>query len=347
MTNNDNAPQIPEGPETFTFEGIERLVFQFESFIRQHQAGLELPKGSPIEAAGLAAIEMLETFRGQIPHDTKKDHRPAWRQAIALGDLLRKLHSGSNSPGFPNLWPHVNLLLQNCNFAQNTAHRREDTDGDKVFELYIALLLLPLCSALQVDDPVHSAGGKNPDLIAIIDGERWAFACKVMHSDSPKSLLDRVKDGVRQLKAAKMDKGIVVISLKSVIPHDQLWPVVQDPDTKDYIYFPWTDAAQPINHLRNLHAQYEQSKVDEVTLRDALQNALVGDGVVPMVLLHLCSTTTLTVQGVRMPFFPRMFCGITVGTIPRASQRVLDRLNDSLHDRFMTFPAQPPSPPAT
>jgi hypothetical protein len=340
-----NKNQFNDGSEIFTFEGNQSLIFRFEEFIKKHQTGRSLPHGTPtnptppIETAALAAIEMLESFKQTVPHDTKKDYRSIWRQAIALGDVLRKLENGTRYPGFTGLWPHINLLLKNCNIAQNTSHPREDSDGDKVFELYTALLLLPLCSALEVDDPVHSAGGTNPDFIATIDGVRWAFACKVMHTDSPKTFLQTVRKAVEQIGEADAQKGVVIVSLKSVTQHDRLWPAVLDPDTKDYIYFPWADEAQPVNQLLALCQQYEQSKVDEVLLRDALQKELAADGIVPTVLLHLCTTGSLDVSGKIIPCMPRMLYGLTVGSIAPEDQSVLDNLNNSLHDRFVDFSA--------
>ena len=332
-------------PEIFTFEGNQNLIFRFEEFIKKHQTGRGLPYGTPqnptppVETAALAAIEMLESFKQTVPHDTKKDYRNSWRQAIALGDILRKLENGARYPGFASLWPHINLLLENCNFAQNTSHSREDTDGDKVFELYTALLLLPLCSALEVDDPVHSAGGTNPDVIATLNDERWAIACKVMHTESPKTFLQTVRKGVEQIGRADADKGVVIVSLKSVIQHDRIWPAVLDPATKEYIYFPWADEAQPVNQLLALCQQYEQSKVDEVLLRDALQKELATDGIVPTVLLHLCTTGSLDVLGRIIPCMPRMLYGITLGQIAAGDQTILERLNESLHDCFVDFSA--------
>jgi hypothetical protein len=338
-----NKNSLNDCPEIFTFEGNQQLIFRFEEFIKNNLAGRHLPHGTPknptppVETAALAAIEMLESFKQTVPHDKKKDYRDAWRQAIGLGDILRKLENGSRKPGFTSLWPHINLLLENCNFVQNTSHPRGDTDADKVFELYTALLLLPLCSALEVDDPVHSAGGSNPDLIATLNGERWGFACKVMHTESPKTFLQTVRKGVEQLGRANVDKGVVVVSLKSVIQHDHLWPAVLDPDTKDYIYFSWPNAMQPVEQLLALCAQYEKSKVDDVLLRDALQTTLAANGVVPTVLLHLCTTCSLDCIGKIIPCMPRMLFPLTVGPIAKADQAILENLNNSLHDRFVEF----------
>jgi hypothetical protein len=340
-----NENHISDSPEIFTFEGNQNLIFRFEEFLKKHKGGLGLPHGTPqnpappVETAALAAIEMLESFKKTVPHDNKKDYRNAWRQAIALGDILRKLENGARYPGFTSLWPHINLLLENCNFAQNTSHPKEDTDGDKVFELYTALLLLPLCSALEVDDPVHSAGGKNPDLIATIGGKRWAFACKVMHSDAPKSMLDRFEDGVRQIKAAKVDRGIIVISLKSVIPHDLMWPIVKCPDTDDLIYTPWPDERHLTRYLLGMGTEYDQSDVDATTLREAFVKRIDDDKVVPAVLLHLCTTAAVTKQTKPIPCMPRLLYGIILGEIPADAQVVLRNLNDSLHDRFVSLAA--------
>jgi hypothetical protein len=166
-------------PELFPPEEIVQVIFGFEKLIGQKQKSLNFPRGSQIEKAGLAAIEILDKFKRKIPHDFSKDKSKEWRQAIALADMLRKVLRAVKHPCFDKLWPHLILLLGDANIALNVWNRKEDSDANKIFELYMALVLAPLCPHLDLDDPKHSSGGTNPDIIAKLDGSEWAFSCKV------------------------------------------------------------------------------------------------------------------------------------------------------------------------
>jgi hypothetical protein len=329
------TPQLdPWRPEIFSHEGIVQLAFEFEELVKQKQASLKLPPGSPIEAAGLAAMEMLETFRGNIPHDGQRDHRKEWRQAVALGDMLRKVMQATSHPSFDKIWPHVMLLLGTGNIALNMWNPREDSDANKIFELYMALVLAPLCPNLELDDPVHSSGGKNPDVIAQLDGSRWAFSCKVMHSDSPKTFIDRVEDGIRQIQRSDADKGIVVISLKNLLPHDDYWTAKRQSTLADYIYNSPIDHWPVVLHLLDICGSYDHQVINDLLGGSAAFNDLFkGTKVVPAVLLHLCTTVAAMANGKRSIHLLRMFRSLNGAPLPADVLATLERLNDSLHGR--------------
>ena len=337
-----NLPNIKEGPEIFTFDGNERLVADFEALIARKNNDLNIPKNSRLEKASYAVIELLQGNRREIPHDFKKDHRKEWRLAISLGDLLRKILNASNLPAFDQLWPHILLLLKDTNITQNLWSPREDADANKIFELYTALLLLPISQAIELEDPDASAGGENPDVIVEISGTRWAFACKVMHTNSPKTLLERVEEGIEQIQNSKCDRGFVIISLKNVIAHDELWKATHN-QSGEFIYKAWPSIQYPIELMLQLCHKYEQSVVDGSPLREALAKRFADKRATPAVIFHLCSTGSLATRGMIIPCMPRMLYGITIEAIPTDANVVLQNLNDSLHDRFVTFPL--PSPP--
>ena len=79
----------PNVPTEFTYGEIVALFFEFEGLL---QTRLKVvPSGSNLEQAGLTAIEMLATFRKEIPHDYKKDYRNDWRRVLSMADILRKI----------------------------------------------------------------------------------------------------------------------------------------------------------------------------------------------------------------------------------------------------------------
>lgn len=331
----NNQPESFE-PEVFTLDAIVQSVLDFEHLVRQKNASLNLPKGSPIEAAGLAAIGMLETFKRNVPRDTMHDHRIEWSKAVALADMLRKVLRAQTHPRFEQLWPHILLLLGDANIALNVWNPKEDQEANKIFELYMALVLAPLTTDLEPEDPLASAGGKNPDVIASLDGARWAFACKVMHSDSPKSFVDRVRDGVAQIKNSDAEKGIVVISLKNQLPHDEYW-LSGRPQTSlaDFLAPGVVDMAIVTARLTRICQKYHYQVITELLGGPAAFNDIFKNTkAVPAVLLHLCTTVLVPNDGKPNFRFMRMFGALSADTLPADLLATFEKLNLSLHGRI-------------
>jgi hypothetical protein len=90
---------------------------------------------------------------------------------------------------FPRLAGHLQLLVGEYDMAQYAVTPKENTDNDKVFELWASAALLRVTTDCLVDDPLHSKGD-NPDFIGTWRGQRWGFALKAPHSDHPETLLD-------------------------------------------------------------------------------------------------------------------------------------------------------------
>jgi hypothetical protein len=330
-------------PEIFTLDEIVKSISDFEQLLRQKQSSILLPPGSPIETAGLAALEMLDTFKRNVPHDTRQDHRTEWRQAIALADMLRKVLRIAGHPRFDRIWPHVLLLLGNTNTALNVWNRKEDQDANKIFELYMALVLAPLCPDLELEDPKHSAGGKNPDVIAPLNGSRWAFACKVMHSASPNAFIQRVREGVKQIQDSDAEKGIVVISLKNLLQHDFFWTMTANSQVWNLVM---PGPVQPeiarrmfVHYCKSYHHQIIQKLLGgPAAFNDVFKNTKA----VPAVLLHLCSTICVVDQEKSSFHFLRMFGSLNADPLPRDVQTTLEKLNNSLHGRFVDVSATNP-----
>lgn len=321
-------------PEIFALEEIVQSVFEFERLVREKQKSL--PPGSPIETAGLAALEMLDTFKRNVPHDTRQDHRKEWRQAIALADMLRKVLRVTGHPCFNQIWPHVLLLLGNSNIALNVWNAKEDQDANKIFELYMALVLAPLCSDLELEDPEHSAAGKNPDVIAPLNGSRWAFACKVMHSASPNAFIQRVREGVKQIQRSDAERGIVVISLKNQLPHDEYWLLQRQPGLADYLCPGAVELAVVTRHLMGICNRYHHQIIHEllggpVAFNDVFKNTKA----VPAVLLHFCTTSLVPNDGKPNFCFFRMLAALHTDPLPDDVLATLESMNNSLQSRFV------------
>jgi hypothetical protein len=326
-------------PQAFTLEDNQRVILEFEKLLRDR--GLKIPVNSPLEEASLAILEMLETRKNKAVHNKKVDCREKWRQAFFLADIARKALRGQQHPDFNKLLLHLKLLLEPGNFSQFSASRisaspKEKETNNKVFELFVAVILLQICSNLRFDNP-HSSKGDNPDVIGEYNAKRWAFACKVSHSKNPLAFLQRVRDGVVQIEKAKTDRGIVVINLKNLIPHDEIWPAIQDKQSGEWEYgaYPYRDA--PVIKIRYLFRQFEQDVYDLVGGRKAFIDEFIGKKTVPMVLMFYCSVTGHSPHvGVVVPMIVKQMTGIGVPTEQLDSEagKVIDLFNDYLHDKI-------------
>jgi hypothetical protein len=321
-------------PDKFTFGEMQKLVFDFETLIRKRTKGV--PPGSKIERAGLTVMEMLATFKKEIPHDYRKDYREEWRRALSLVDILRKILFLQEHPAFNSIWPHILLLLGKNEFAQTLLSPKEDADANKVFELYVALLVLPLCTSIDVEPPKASANGKNPDIIATIQGEPWGIACKVMHSSLAKSMLDRVREGIDQInRCDDIKNGLVVVSLKNVIPHDLTWPAVREPGAGDMVYFSASNDKIALDLLKSECKRYEVQLLDLLGGKDGFRALFKGPKVEPLILAHLCTATTLLRDGKATYSLMRMLVAIAVDNpLPKKSGKLATAMNYILHDRF-------------
>lgn len=336
-----NTNNNTDGPEVFTFGGNEQLLFQFEELLRTQKGIPTIPPDLNLGKASYAVMDMLESFKkGGQDHDKTKDYRPEWRQAAALGDLLRKILHASKQPHFEQLWPHIHLLLGDTNIAQNVNSLITDSDANKLFELYMALVLSPISAGLELDDPVKSSGGRNPDIIADINGVRWAFACKVLHTKSPETFIGNVRKAVEQIDRSNADKGIVVISLKNVIPHDDFWPITKEPGSGDIIYGCWPHPDSAAVQLDQIRQRYHDEVIGQILGPDGFEQIFSENQKVPaepVVLLHLSTMIVLDTGFTRIHTLLKAFGALASGPLSPEVNSLLDHLNSSLHDRSLDF----------
>jgi hypothetical protein len=320
-------------PETFALSDLQRLVFDFES-LAEKKAAL-IPPGSKFEAASLALMEMLETYTRKVPHDTKRDYRDDWRRALSLGEILRKAIILQPCPMFDKVWPHLLLLLSGGEIGQNLWSPKEDQNTDKVFELYVALMILPICAGIELDDPVKSSGGKNPDILAEIYGASWACACKAMHTRSSITLLERVREGIDQIKATNANRGLVVVSPQNVVPHDQFWPATKDPITGDYKYHTYQDLSEVEQRLQVEFNRHQTESLDPLQGPDGFRQLFAGTRVCPSILAHASTVIGVLKDGGPKLHLIRALCSIQIERPQLEDEVIFEWMNLMLHESYL------------
>jgi hypothetical protein len=137
------------------------------------------------------------------------DLRADIADCAGLADLMTKIVAVQDHLEFPKLRDHLELIVGDQRFVQHYFTRQEVQDVNKVFELYMAALVLLVAESLSMDPPGRSRGD-NPDVITPFQGRDWGLACKVVHSDNPRGYRNHLIRGVEQIEAAAVDRGIDV-----------------------------------------------------------------------------------------------------------------------------------------
>ena len=259
-----------------------------------------------------------------------EDLRIAYRPAFGLHDLIRRIVRLQNHSDFPVLVEHLRLLNTGT-VAQNVA-APTDQVAAKIFELLIGLLCLEIGTDTRVDGPVHSYGD-NPDILTRLNGRIWGFACKVLSGRSPKTMFDRLKEGIEQIETSPAEVGCVIINLKNQIDHDKTWPLLNADKfaagKETPTYGSWTDYRAPVEllhkHARECHSDF----LAENGARN-VRKVLTGKKSIPGALLFLQTITS--VQFVEGPTNTVLrYFYLMDEEVSDADAAILDRLNDAVH----------------
>jgi len=327
-------------PEAFSLEDNQRVILEFEKLLEQR--GLKIPINSPLEKASLTILEMIEVRKDKTVHNQTIDCRESWRQAFSLADVARKTLNAQQHPDFDKLLLHLKLLLEPGDFSQFSASSisasaKDKETNNKIFELFAGVILFQICSNLRFDHP-HSSKGDNPDVIGEFKTKKWAFACKTSHTENPKTFLERVREGVAQIEKAKVDRGIVVINLKNLIPHNEIWSARQDDQTGAWEYAAYLNRDAPVTLIRALFRNFEQDVYALVGSRQAFVNEFSGKKAIPLVLMFYCTVAGFTPKiGIVVPMVIKQMTGIGLPFehLDLEAREIVDLFNDHLHDRTM------------
>jgi hypothetical protein len=312
--------------DTISFEQIQRETKEFEAILKRFK--IEIKAGSPLEHMCFSLLELVQ--RKSTTEDTMQDLRVEYRPAFGLHDLIRRIVRLHDRPDFPVLVDHLRLLNTGT-VAQNVV-APTDQVAAKIFELFIGLVCLEIGAGTQLDGPVLSYGD-NPDILTRLDGRLWGFACKVLSGRSPKTMFDRLREGIDQIENSPAEIGCVIINLKNQIDHDKTWPLLNAEEyaagTDTPTYGSWTDKSKAFDvigeHARRCHKDFIEANGG-----DNVRNLLIGKKSIPGAVLFL--QTVAAIQFVEGPVNSVLrYFYVMNEEVSRADREVLDRLNDAMH----------------
>jgi hypothetical protein len=185
--------------------------------------GIAIRPGSVFEDVGRCLDEFLSLQDGGDAFP-REYIRPRMQHIVAMVDLVRKLQRNRSHPSFDTLVPHLRLLdALDVDPSRSSKTAVRDQNSNKLFELLVAMVAMTFSRAVVLEGPREHAA-TSPDVVAEVDGVRWGFACKVLHSRDPRAYRARVAEGIRQLERAPVRAGLVVINLKNLVDSDVLTP---------------------------------------------------------------------------------------------------------------------------
>ena len=237
-------------PESWNADALYAALEQFDRVLRT-RCNVHLPDGTSAEAAVRHLLDLVSAFKQETAETSDRDGREGWRVALGLWDMAAKTAFVSSHPDFDQLCTHCALFLEQSRLVQNMKALSTDAISHKLFELVIALSVLQFGVDVAVDDPVRSSGGTNPDVLALVRGRRWAFACKVLNSANILTYKDLVASAVRQIERSPADHGVAVVSLTNVVDHDAFFPAF--PQADGTVRYGAHESAEAMGRMLEVH----------------------------------------------------------------------------------------------
>jgi hypothetical protein len=235
-----------------SYEQLEQLVYAFEEVLKRF--GIPIQPGSELQKAYCAVLDMMGKSQKLHIGDPQEDIRLVRREVLGIWLFLRQIVRLKGHVSFSTFLPHL-ALLNKGTVAQNTLVRVCQETTNKIFELLFALALLDLSDDVVLDDP-FSAKGDNPDVLAMIDGQCWGFACKTIYGSSGKTFFDRLEEGVQQIEVApKAQVGVVVMNFRNIISHEKCWPIINEAE--------YRKGAEPIFAAYDRPGEFVRERIEE------------------------------------------------------------------------------------
>lgn len=322
-----------ESQNIITFEQVSSEVEQFEQILKRLR--IEIVPGSPLEAMciNLLDLERKQEEPGKVGE--MEDLRLAYRPALGLHDILRRIVRLCDHPNFHVLLDHLHLLNTGT-LAQNVAASTTDQIAAKIFELLIGLICLEVGTDVRLEGPVTSYGD-NPDIIVDISGRTWGFACKVLGGNSPITMFNRLEKGIKQIEQSPAEIGCVVFNLKNQIDHDETWPILNLTEyaagKETPTYGNWRSLDGPLNIFRSL-ARQRQDSLEDVNGLENIRMLFAGKKSIPGALLFLQTAIGLKLRDEPLAnLVLGLFSLIDLCGVSSEDFAVLDKLNDAMHHR--------------
>jgi len=299
------------------FNAFEPLTAALKNALSK--AGIAITPGGELDRLCDLTIRLA---RGELSQ-TERQRADALESIAGFVTFARKIARISFHNDFPELTDHLRRL-ESGKIKLNTPDTDPKTEGPKLFELLIALSVFPIGSNIKLDDPAGGSQGTNPDVLADVGHQRWAFACKLLYGQMGLTVKRATEKGIDQIERSPATKGVVVISINNLLDHAAI---------RGDITRGWGSIDEPLQLMRDTVERKREQLKGEFSEAD-LKALFVGKKAEPVILLysHALAIVRSAVDDRPIPALIRFLSSMTFGDVSTAST-TLNRLNLALQDQ--------------
>ncbi len=238
-----------------TYENIISYIDELILFFKE--IGFQAEIKSHLEDDYLQAHKFYEDYKNNPVGSSDENGRAAFG---GLFELYKWVWSVKNCKEFNKLIPHLRLLIEASPRINSTTLMispvtgKQDDKTNKFVEAIVGMAAVKYGSDVDLDDPVASSDGTNPDVIFTYNGERISIACKTLRGDSCETILSNIKGAAKQIKRADCDKGYILINAMNILKHKKIKNRIFD-DHMTPLHILWDDIASKYRTIRSKDEQ--------------------------------------------------------------------------------------------
>lgn len=304
-----------------TISNVASLASDLEAVLRGN--GIVVTRGSPLESFLLDVYRCDYERHAPFAPEASYDVPRRYATMFGIVELAEHLVALRDHPDFPSLREHLHLLAATTS-TLNLPSSQGDQAANRLFELFVACWVMHRGKDTVLESP---GGEPNPDILTTLDGKRWGFACKTIHSLHPESLIANLKKGASQILRSKADIGVVTVNVKNVIKHSRYWYRMPGADTSDgaHAWSVFLDPQVPYDMLVH-ETQGIWNDLAASTGVDEMRKVLIAPRLVPGVLCWAHTAGGSMLQGKPRASSFRCFSISAVGELESWQRTALDRL---------------------
>ncbi|GFE60799.1 hypothetical protein [Geobacter sp. AOG2] len=309
------------------YENYANVIQNIDNLVEfLNKNGITADCSSHLESDYLKAHQFVEEY--SVNPCAKKDE--SGRAAlIGLFELYKWVWAVKDCYEFPKLKEHLKLLIQASPKINSTTpminpvSKKQDDKTNKFIEAIIGMFAVKFGTNVDLDDPIKSSDGNNPDVLFDYGGKRIAIACKTLRGKSEETIIANLRSASKQLKRATCDIGYVLFNAMNILPHEKIKGCIYD---------------NPLSPLQVLSQDviqiYHDARIKNLA---EMVDIFECDKVRPVVLTFVHSVARLnTPFGVSSTSLKCTFAhDFEIPEIDVANDiELLDKVNDFIHNRF-------------
>jgi hypothetical protein len=280
---------------------------------------------SHLENDYLLALEFIDKFS----IDASIENIPHGREALGgLHELYKWIWSVKDKAEFNKLVPHLKMLAESAVRINSAAPLispvtgKQDDKSNKLIETIVAMYAIKIGTSVDLDDPISSSDGTNPDVMFDYQGKRIAFACKTLHSASPNTIFGNLKSAAKQINRSNCDFGYIAINAMNILPHNEVTNTIFDQYNKPLEIL--------VSHIETLYNEVKSNSKSE------LVELFSSQKIRPVVLTFVHSNTRLYSEVGLVSTILKATCAtdmLDAGSVEN-DLSLLSGVNDFIHNRL-------------